>query len=175
MAWSTPRTWVAGETLTASILNTHVRDNLSFLYTPPMCRVRNSASISIATSGVSQALTFNSERFDTDSMHSTTVDTSRVNTPTAGKYLFTGHVQFASGGGNYRETFVRLSGATIVAHLQLPPVGGGIVTAMSIATAYACLVTNYAELVVAQDTGGALNVTSAPNYSPEFSAIWLGN
>lgn len=29
MAWTTPRTWVAGETVTASLMNTHVRDNLS--------------------------------------------------------------------------------------------------------------------------------------------------
>lgn len=28
MTWTSPRTWVAGETVTASILNTHVRDNL---------------------------------------------------------------------------------------------------------------------------------------------------
>lgn len=27
MAWSTPRTWVAGETVTAALMNTHVRDN----------------------------------------------------------------------------------------------------------------------------------------------------
>jgi hypothetical protein len=31
MAWSTPRTWVAAETVTASIGNTHWRDNLQFL------------------------------------------------------------------------------------------------------------------------------------------------
>lgn len=29
MAWTTPRTWVAGETVTAALMNTHVRDNLS--------------------------------------------------------------------------------------------------------------------------------------------------
>lgn len=33
MAWTSPRTWVTGETVTASLLNTHVRDNLSFLRT----------------------------------------------------------------------------------------------------------------------------------------------
>src|SRR5262245_48492280 len=27
MAWTSPRTWVAGETVTASLLNTHIRDN----------------------------------------------------------------------------------------------------------------------------------------------------
>lgn len=31
MAWTTPRTWVAGELVTASMMNTHVRDNMNFL------------------------------------------------------------------------------------------------------------------------------------------------
>lgn len=40
MAWTTPRTWVAGEVVTAAILNTHIRDNLNAIgaawtsYTP---------------------------------------------------------------------------------------------------------------------------------------------
>ena len=31
MPWTTPRTWVAGEVVTAAIMNVHVRDNLSDL------------------------------------------------------------------------------------------------------------------------------------------------
>lgn len=31
MAWTTPRTWVANETLTAALLNTHLRDNFNEL------------------------------------------------------------------------------------------------------------------------------------------------
>jgi hypothetical protein len=31
MTWTTPRTWVAGETVTAALLNTHVRDNLNMV------------------------------------------------------------------------------------------------------------------------------------------------
>ena len=34
MAWTTPRTWVAGEVITASLLNTHLRDNLSAIGNP---------------------------------------------------------------------------------------------------------------------------------------------
>lgn len=34
MAWTTPRTWTDAETVTASIMNTHVRDNLNELYDP---------------------------------------------------------------------------------------------------------------------------------------------
>lgn len=32
--WVTPRTWTAGELVTASIMNAHVRDNLNALKTP---------------------------------------------------------------------------------------------------------------------------------------------
>ncbi len=31
MAWTAPRTWVTGETVTAAIMNTHVKDNLTAL------------------------------------------------------------------------------------------------------------------------------------------------
>jgi len=32
MAWTTPRTWAGAETVTATLLNTHVRDDLQYLY-----------------------------------------------------------------------------------------------------------------------------------------------
>src|SRR5262245_26789338 len=34
MAWTTPRDWTAGETVTAAMLNTHLRDNLNAIVTP---------------------------------------------------------------------------------------------------------------------------------------------
>lgn len=42
MAWTSPRTWVAAETVTAALMNTHVRDNLKAIgdawtaYTPTL-------------------------------------------------------------------------------------------------------------------------------------------
>jgi hypothetical protein len=35
MAWTTPKTWSVGELVTASDMNTHLRDNLNALKTPP--------------------------------------------------------------------------------------------------------------------------------------------
>ena len=35
MAWTTPRTWVAGEQVTASLMNTYVRDDFSYLKDAP--------------------------------------------------------------------------------------------------------------------------------------------
>ncbi len=34
MVWTAPRTWTAGEVVTASIMNAHVRDDLNALRTP---------------------------------------------------------------------------------------------------------------------------------------------
>lgn len=31
MAWTTPRTWVVSEIVSASVMNTHIRDNLNVL------------------------------------------------------------------------------------------------------------------------------------------------
>jgi hypothetical protein len=46
MAWTAPRTWVAGEVITAAMLNTHIRDNLTVLadgtwksYTPTLTNI----------------------------------------------------------------------------------------------------------------------------------------
>lgn len=45
MTWTAPRTWVAGETVTAAIMNTHVRDNLKAIgdpwtaYTPTLTNI----------------------------------------------------------------------------------------------------------------------------------------
>jgi len=36
MAWITPRTWVASEVVSASTMNTHLRDNLDFLQHSPV-------------------------------------------------------------------------------------------------------------------------------------------
>lgn len=35
MAWTTPRTWVVDEVVTASVMNVHVRDNMNALKDPP--------------------------------------------------------------------------------------------------------------------------------------------
>lgn len=51
MAWTTPRTW-SSETMTSTLLNTHLRDNLSYLYsrfTPRVLTITSSATPTINT------------------------------------------------------------------------------------------------------------------------------
>jgi hypothetical protein len=52
MAWTTPKTWSAGETLTAANFNAHIRDNLNA--TGPHLVVRKTADESVVSNDVPQ-------------------------------------------------------------------------------------------------------------------------
>lgn len=53
MAWTAPRTWVAGETVTAALLNTHVRDDLNALTVGEVTTVTSGVG---PTSGTTQLI-----------------------------------------------------------------------------------------------------------------------
>lgn len=138
-------------------------------------RAYNSGNISI-NSGVLTVLTFDSERWDTDGIHSLVANTGRLTCNTAGKYLILGNIVFAASAAGFRVMTILLNGATNIAWQALPtltvagpPSWRGIVS-----TVYDLSVTDYVELQVFQDSGGALNVTAIANYSPEFMMQKIG-
>src|SRR3954447_19578174 len=49
MTWTAPRTWVAGEVVTAALLNTHVRDNLKAIGDPWTSYVPTLTNISLGS------------------------------------------------------------------------------------------------------------------------------
>ena len=71
MAWTSPRTWVTGETVTSSLLNTHVRDNLNALMV-----VTTKGDIAVATAA--QTLTRLAVGADGDVLVSDSVATPGV-------------------------------------------------------------------------------------------------
>lgn len=128
-------------------------------------RVYNSANISIST-GTSTALTFNSERYDTDSYHDTGSNTSRLTAPATGYYRITGIVRWASNATSYRQIGIQLNGGAFIAFVIGPP--ASTVCVQIVTCDYQLSAADYVELAVRQDTGGALNVDASANYSPEF-------
>lgn len=141
----------------------------------PSCRVYNNANISINDATLT-ALTFNTERFDNDTMHSTSSNTGRITFTTAGRYYVAACVQFAvNATGNVRRVAIRLNGATIIADKTVTPVGGSNATIVPISTSYDFAAADYVEVLVYQDSGGALNVEAAGNISPEFMAALFGS
>jgi hypothetical protein len=99
MAWTTPGTATAGEVLTAAFWNTNVRDNSSFLFTPPMVKVYRSSN---QTSYTSQAsISWQAEEYDTDAMWTSGTD---VTIKTAGIYLISFYA-FPSGTATITSVF----------------------------------------------------------------------
>jgi hypothetical protein len=144
------------------------------LNTPvPSARVYNNANISHATSATFQALTFNSERWDSDEIHSTSSNTGRLTCNTAGLYLITGHIEFAANATGNRGARIRLGGSTNIASALRPAATGGDISDVSVAVTYRLAETEYVELLSYQSSGGALNVLSSANFSPEFSMTWI--
>lgn len=150
-----------------------VRAALSFLANPPACRVYHNTAQSIANNS-EVALTFNSERYDTDSMHSTSVNPSRITFNTTGLYVVSLTFEFAPHSTGRRYGVIKLGGTTGIAVALNPTAEGTFGHGFSISTIYKFTAGEFVEAKVYQNSGGALNVLNSPNFSPEFAATWLG-
>lgn len=129
-------------------------------------RVYDSSNQSISDA-TRTALTFDSERFDTDGIHSTVTNTSRLTCQTAGVYVISEMVAWDGNATGFRQTGVRLNGSTLVAESTDSPTSSQI--NQTICTIYKLAVSDYVELTVRQNSGGSLNVLVFGNYSPEFA------
>ena len=175
MAWNNPKTWASGNVLTASDMNTYVRDNTLYLYaqsgSSPTCRVYNNAAISIPNNSTT-ALTFNSERWDNDDMHSTASNTSRLTCVTPGIYSVYGNIRFASNNNGNRIIAVRKNGSVVWANHRAMAIQGSN-HPLSIATQIDLDTGDYVELLAFQSSGAALNIDSEDALSPEFGMTRL--
>ncbi|MBN1122789.1 MAG: hypothetical protein JXJ17_17060 [Anaerolineae bacterium] len=90
MTWSDPESRDIGDLITAAIWNQDVVDNVQYLFDNlpggKSCWVYNTADISWPT-GTDTTMTFNSELWDTDDIHSTISNTDRLTAPQDGLYL----------------------------------------------------------------------------------------
>ena len=132
-------------------------------------RVYNSANISIS-SGAWAALSFDSERWDNEGAHSTASNTSRLTAQAGGLYIITGGIRWAANATGSRLLAVRLNGTTYIMRIRDNPISGAYI-AQSIMTQYELATDDYVELMVYQDSGGALNIENSGNTSPEFMMV----
>lgn len=142
----------------------------------PYCRVYNSANSAINTATI-VPITFNTERWDTDTMHSTSSLTSRIVFNTPGLYDFGANVEWEAGVGTLRIARVTVTfaatGTAIIANDEMVPVTGAI-TRQSMHSQYLFAKGDYIELEVYHDHGSARNIVAAANYSPEMWATRIG-
>ncbi len=106
--WSQPRTWVDGETIVASILNTHIRDQLDVLHDRERCHLYHSADVQ-AKNAEWETLRWDSEHMDNNSMHNTKHKNQRITAHNDGLYLVILKVNFNSSTTAYRKIQLRMN------------------------------------------------------------------
>lgn len=130
----------------------------------PKVRVFASASVSIANaagtddSNGGTKVAFDTESFDTDAFHSTSVNTSRLTVPTGkgGTYMIVGQASWGTSAAGRKACWPYKNGALRLAVDEVNGDDGGLGLSHT-AVCYAVLAEgDYVELHVRQDSGGAL-------------------
>lgn len=135
-------------------------------------RIYNSGVFAVPNN-TATAITFDSERYDTDSIHSTSSNTSRLTCKTAGKYHISTSLGYASNTTGRRYSQFRVNGTAIIALAETDCQAVGFAH-HAFSTSYDLAVGDYVEVLAYQNSGGALNVVAASNYSPEFMMERVG-
>lgn len=120
------------------------------------CGLYDSGNQSL-TAGVDTAITFNSEYFDSDGLHSTSSNTSRITIPTGlgGKYLFAySAVNTAAGQTNYTQSTLRKNGTAIA---EIKTLWSGLTyTAMTQTVILDLVAGDYIELYILSDAAATI-------------------
>ena len=135
-------------------------------------RVYHGASQNIANSSW-VTLAFNSERYDTDSIHGNVTNNSRLTCRTAGKYLIIGQIGFPANSTGSRAGVILLNGTTYISHV-LQDATSDFGNAIICTTIYDLAVNDYVELQALQSSGGTLAVAYSPQMIPEFMMQRIG-
>jgi len=121
----------------------------------PAVQATKSVAQSIANSTVT-AVTWDVENFDTDTMHDTATNNSRLIAKTAGKYAIAMYVAFSNNGTGIRYLDVVINGVTLVGKQVIPNATG--TDHMSLASVAQLNPNDYVEGRVYQNSGGPINV-----------------
>jgi hypothetical protein len=168
----TPPTIVAGEDPFPSSKLVALADCMTFSQNPPACRAYRSTTLAIATA-TRTAVPLDAERWDTDGIHSTSVNTSRLTCQTAGRYSIVGHLGWVSTNSTgTRQAEIRVNGATILAAQGVP--ANSDQQLLTVATEWPLAVGDYVELTAYQTGGISQSVLNTGAYSPELSMSWQG-
>lgn len=172
----TTHTVAVGDKITAADENTYVRDAVSFLLNPPNVHVTNTTGLS-HTSGTSLLLTWDTEVADTDAMHSTVSNTSRLTAVTAGLYAVVARAAFAANATGIRSLDVRknaagaAAGGTRMGYDSQTPVTGAV-TSIAVTLDVRLAANDYIEAFGFQTSGGALALDASAGLTL-FQMRWV--
>jgi hypothetical protein len=169
------RTWVAGEVVTASYLNTNIRNAGNFWLSVPVFEGVQTVAQSIPT-GVVTAVLLDTEEVDNDNGHSTTVNTSRYASQTPGRFQISGGASYAANATGRRGVLILVNGTQLAGSSTALPTTGALDTGVPLRTRsiYMNGATDYIELGTFQDSGAPLNTFVTGSAFSTLSVRWVG-
>lgn len=118
------------------------------------------------------ALTFNSERWDYGTYHSTVSNTTRLTVPVNGLYMVTGGVAYASNATGQRALGIRVNGSSLYALERVDTINGQV-PFLNVSTIVKLTAGDYVELMAWQNSGGSLNTSVNSAITSEFAINML--
>ncbi|KKN04595.1 hypothetical protein LCGC14_1095790 [marine sediment metagenome] len=136
---------------------------------PPTVRVTNGAQAILHDTLT--VLTFSTETWDTDNMHSTSTNTGRLVATTAGKYRYSAHVRIDAHGTGFRILRIRANGSTVYQQIIVNDTPNDAVD-MEITGAIELAATEYIELQFYQNSTITRN-TETTSGGTSFCMEWI--
>lgn len=140
-------------------------------YVQPQVRAFHNVSQSIPNA-VATALLFNSERWDTDTMHDNVTNNSRLTANTDGLYQIDFSGEWDTNATGQRQFFLQVNGTTPIAVIR-HDASGASTTQMNVSSQYQLSAGDFVEVFAFQNSGGALDVLANAQFSPEFSMSFI--
>ncbi len=160
-----------GDTFTEAMWDDYIKTNVNNLIVPPSCRVYKAAAQSI-NSGSDTAIQFDNERWDTDSMHDTVTNNTRITIQTAGIYLVTAGLGVTVA-TEVLAAMLRVNGSTYIARNQDAMTTSAFAQYVTVVAAYSFAAADYVELRALQDNTANTSRTTDTTFT-WMSAVWLG-
>ncbi len=137
-------------------------------------RVTHASSTSIADV-TSTTLAFDTERFDTDTIHDNSTNNSRLTATTAGKYYIFANIVWAANATGTRAADIVFSttGNSIAGSQVAAAPGGSLFTQLNVSCIQDMGAASFVTLLVFQNSTASLNVVKTNEASPEFGMIRL--
>jgi hypothetical protein len=124
--------------------------------------------------GVPYLVPFNQERYDTDAIHSESVNLTKLFCRTAGKYQIFANIAFDNNNVGYRSVSIMLNGLTRIAYEVQYNNSTTFYTAINISTFYNMNVNDYVEVEAYQNSGGNLMLKKYQNTGIEAGMQRIG-
>lgn len=157
-----------------------IGDNEKFLKNVDRARVYKSAAQTVATAAW-EHLSFDTEDYDTNSLHNNASNTQRLTAAVDGWYVACLQVSFAANSTGRRDIQIRKndsstdgSSGTRWARVTLGSLGGSDSTIMQCSAYLYLSATDYVKGCAWQNSGGGLDVESG-SATTWFSLTWLGD